>query len=472
MRTGRSELYPVIPRELLEGAAIDAEHLRIIRELDLRSALVVPLRGKGPVFGAITFVLAGSDRQYTERDLALAEDLARRAALIIERRRLEEEAERANRMKDEFLATMSHELRTPLQAIVGYASMLELGVARDSAKAIAAIVRNAAAQTRLVEDILDVARITSGKLRLTMSRVDLAVAIRAALESMRPAAIARRIRIVESLAADLGEVHGDLERLQQIMWNLLSNAVKFTEPDGSIEVRAERTGSAVQVIVRDTGKGIPPEHLSMIFERFRQVDSSTTRHHGGLGLGLAIVRYLVEAHGGTATADSAGPGLGSTFTVMLPARLDVLARDDAAVERRTSLEHRPLLGIRVLIVDDDDDARELLAELLGDAGALVIRAASAAEAFELVQAEPPQVLISDIGMPFEDGYSLLRRIRALPLERGGDVPAIALTAYARAEDVRAAEHAGFQLHIVKPVRPEQLLDAVRSCARARFADGR
>jgi PAS domain S-box-containing protein len=470
MRTGRAELYPEISGACLDAVAIDDEHRRILGELAPRSALVVPLRGKGPVFGAITFVYAGSKRRYTPRDLELAEELARRAALIIERRWLEEQAEHANRMKDEFLATMSHELRTPLQAILGYASMLERGGMRDPAKALAAIMRNAAAQARLVEDILDVSRVTSGKLRLSMSRVEVAATVRAALESIRPAALARRIRIVESLPADLGDVQGDFERLQQIVWNLLSNAVKFTEPDGVVEVRGERLGSMVRVIVRDTGKGIAPEHLSAIFERFRQLDSSTTRQRGGLGLGLAIVQYLAEAHGGTVVAESAGPGSGATFTMSLPARLDDVVRDDAADQRRPVASTRPLRGIRVLIVDDDDDTREILGVMLSEAGASVTPAASAAEALVRLQAEPPHILISDIGMPFEDGYSLLRRIRSLPPERGGDVPAIALTAYARRDDVRAVEEAGFQLHVVKPIRPEQLFDAVRSCVHGRFGD--
>jgi PAS domain S-box-containing protein len=469
MRTGRSEFYPEIPRELLEGAAIDAEHLRIIRELDLRSALVVPLRGKGPVFGAITLVYAGSDRRYSERDLQVAEELASRAALIIERRRLEEQAERANRMKDEFLATMSHELRTPLQAILGYASMLERGVARDPAKAIAAILRNAEAQTRLVEDILDVSRITSGKLRLAMGRVELVAAVRAALESMRPAIAARRLHLVEQLPADLGDIRGDFDRIQQIVWNLLSNSVKFTEPGGTIELVGQRVGAVVRLTVRDTGKGIAAEHLSAIFERFHQLDSSTTRHHGGLGLGLAIVRYLAEAHGGSVVASSDGPGRGAAFTVTLPARLDDAARDRTASSAGPpAFDAGPLQGIRLLLVDDDDDARDVLGEVMTVAGAIVTSAALAADAFAYLQAEPPDVLISDIGMPVEDGYSLIRRIRALPPERGGGVPAIALTAYARPEDARAALDAGFQFHIIKPVRPEQLIDAIRTCARTRF----
>jgi PAS domain S-box-containing protein len=468
MRTGRPEFYPEIPAELLDRGAVDDEHRRILRELDLRSTIVVPLRGKGPVFGAISFVLARSHRRYTERDLEFAEELARRAGLIIERRRLEEEAERANRMKDEFLATMSHELRTPLQAILGYASMLERGIARDPAKATAAILRNATAQTRLVEDILDVSRISSGKLQLAMTRVDVVAAIRAALESIRPAALARRIRISDSLPADLGEVLGDFDRLQQIVWNLLSNAVKFTPMDGAIEVRAERAASTLRVIVRDTGKGIAPEHLTTIFERFRQVDSSTTREHRGLGLGLAIVRYLVEAHGGTVHAESAGPSQGATFIVSLPVRADALTTAGPGRDSRRPLDAGRLRGIRILLVEDDDEARELLADVLAETGARVAQAPSAADGMAQLIAEPPHVLISDIGMPFEDGNSFLRRVRALPPERGGDVPAIALTAYARPEDRRATEEAGFQLHIVKPVRPDQLLAAIESLVRTRY----
>ncbi|HEX3758749.1 MAG TPA: PAS domain S-box protein [Kofleriaceae bacterium] len=467
MRTGQSAFYPELPPEVLDLAAVDDEHRRVLRALDLRSVLIVPLRGKGPVFGTISFVLAGSDRRYTRRDLELAEDLARRAGLIIERRRLEEEAEQANRMKDEFLATMSHELRTPLQAILGYASMLERGIARDPAKAIAAILRNATAQTRLVEDVLDVSRIASGKLQLAMTRIDIVAAIRAALESVRPAALARRIRITEHLPANLGEVLGDFERLQQVVWNLLSNAVKFTPMDGAIEVRAEGVDSTLRVIVRDTGKGIAPEHLTAIFERFRQVDSTTTREHRGLGLGLAIVRYLVEAHGGTVRAESPGPGQGATFIVTLPMRTDPLTAADRTRDARRPLDVERLRGIRILLVEDDDEARELLADVLAETGASVARAASAAEGMAQLLVEPPHVLISDIGMPFEDGNEFLRRVRALPPERGGDVPAIALTAYARVEDRRATEDAGFQLHVVKPVRPDHLVAAIESCVRIR-----
>jgi PAS domain S-box-containing protein len=464
LRTGRPELHAELTPEQLKARAVDDEHLKLMQVLDVGSALIVPLRGKGAVFGTISFVLTGSTRRYTERDLALTEELARRAALIIERRKLEEEAERANRMKDEFLATMSHELRTPLQAIVGYTSMLREGIARDPDKALEAIERNAAAQTRLVEDILDVSRISSGKLRLTIDRVDLAAAVDAALDSIRPAAQARRVRLVAELSNDLGSIDGDFDRIQQIVCNLLSNAVKFTDAGGVVEVLANRVDSSVSIRVRDTGKGIPRQHLASIFERFLQLDSSITRQHGGLGLGLAIARHLVEAHGGTIAADSEGLGKGATFTVILPEHAEGF-QAPAPTGDAPRPAPRPLRGIRVLLVEDDADAREVISEVVSEAGALVTQAASAREAYAALRGEPPHILISDIGMPEEDGYSLIRRIRVLPPEHGGDVPAIALTAYGRAEDVRAASEAGFQLHLVKPVKPDALLKAITAWAK-------
>jgi PAS domain S-box-containing protein len=464
IRTGKSEFHPELSKEMLERSAVDGDHLRIIRELDLRSALVVPLQGRAEVFGAITFIYAESDRRYTPDDLAFAEELARRAGLMIERRRFEEEADMANRMKDEFLATVSHELRTPLQAILGYASMLKHGITRDHEKALDTILRNAEAQARLIEDILDVSRITSGKLRLTLAPIDLGSAVRAALDSIVPTAQTRSIRVVEHLPGNLGTILGDFERLQQIIWNLLSNAVKFSDPGGTIEITGTRTDSSVSITVRDNGRGIPREHLSKIFERFRQVDSSTTRQKGGLGLGLAIVRSLTEAHGGRVSAESEGPGKGATFTVMFP--VSVAERDQArATGDHVAMTARPLHGVRVLVVDDEEDARELVAEVMADAGAHVAKAGSAAEAYRLLQANPPHVLISDIGMPDEDGFSLLRRVRALPPNKGGDVPAVALSAYSRPEDIRAAAEAGFQLHIAKPVRPDKLLEAITVWAR-------
>ncbi len=459
VRTGRSELYSEIPKALLEGNARDEDHLRLIRELDLRSAMIVPLRGHQGVFGAITFIFTGEGRRYGEEDLHLAEELAKRVSLLIERRRLEEQAEMANRMKDEFLATISHELRTPLQAILGYGQMLERKMAPDPEKAIAAIMRNAQAQARLVEDMLDMSRILSGKLRLAMEKTDPTAAITAAIEAVKPLAMARHQTISVDIANDIGAVMGDFERLQQIVWNLVANSVKFTPREGSISVVARRNGATARIVVSDTGKGIAAEHLPVIFDRFRQVDSSSTRSHSGLGLGLAIVKYLVEAHGGTITAQSDGLGKGATFTIALPVQVESTPTPlDRA--RRLELSSSALAGLRVLLVDDDEDTRQAIADALASVGARVEQAVSVVDALSRLEKSRPDVLISDIGMPLQDGYALIRQVRALPVERGGDVPAIALTAYARREDVTKAESAGFQVHVSKPVAIEDLMDAI------------
>ena len=450
VQTGVSELYSEIPREMLERVAIDDDHRRIIRELDLRSGMIVPLRGRERVFGAITFIYAQSDRRYDAADLAFAEDLARRAALIIERRKAQEDAELANRAKDEFLATVSHELRTPLQAILGWATMLKRG-ARDPAAAIDAVIRNATAQARLIDDMLDVSRIISGKLRLQIGRVDIASVVRAALDAIRPAASAKRIELVETLGPELGAIDADADRLQQIVWNLVSNAVKFTGEGGRIEIQAARDAQSVHITVRDSGIGIAPEHLHAIFERFRQVDSSATRQQGGLGLGLAIVRYLAEAHGGNVVAASDGANRGAAFTVTLPLRSLSAAAPPA--HARTG---GTLAGLRILVVDDDPDGRWLVGEALTDAGARVDTAGSAPEAFALFTAHPHDVVVSDIGMPGEDGYSLARRLR----DTGNRTKLIALTAYARPDDIRASASAGFEVHLGKPIDPDGLISAI------------
>ncbi len=373
-------------------------------------------------------------------------------------RHARQDAEAANRLKDEFLATMSHELRTPLNAILGWASLLQRGEIRDPEgikRGLTTIERNAQAQARLIEDVLDVSRIISGKLRLDGGRVSLRRIANAALDVVRPAADARRIKLhIESDAQDQFELIGDADRLQQIAWNLLSNAVKFTPADGRVTLSMARVGSLIRLTVLDSGAGIAPEHLPFIFERFRQVDSSTTRKYGGLGLGLAIVRHLVELHGGTVSAASDGPGHGATFTVDLPVRV---LRDLPSTTPTESGEH-PILdsagdllllpGAEVLIVDDDEDSRSLLQLALERTGAHVHVAASAAGAFAVLEQHPIEVMISDIGMPEEDGLSLMRRLRALPKYR--DLQAIALTAYAREADVAQAHEAGFQRHVAKP----------------------
>jgi CheY-like chemotaxis protein/two-component sensor histidine kinase len=336
--------------------------------------------------------------------------------------------------------------------------MLRRGSTRDPEQAIEAIVRNATAQARLIDDILDVSRIIAGKLRLSIARVHLASVIRAAIDAIRPAATARRIELVETVPDTLGDLDADPDRLQQVVWNLASNAVKFTPEGGRVEIVAERTGSTAKISIKDTGTGIPREHLHVIFERFRQVDSSSTRTHGGLGLGLAIVRYLVEAHGGTVVAASDGTGQGATFTVTLPIHL----RSEAARAAPQAAKPGALAGVRVLVVDDDPDGRWLIGEALAHVGAVVDTAGTVREAFAMFCERHPDVVISDIGMPDEDGYSLARRIRALPSDQGGDAVTVALTAYARQTDIRASEQAGFNLHLGKPVEPQALIDAVAS----------
>ncbi|HSN19711.1 MAG TPA: ATP-binding protein, partial [Usitatibacter sp.] len=383
------------------------------------------------------------------------------------------EAERANRLKDEFLATLSHELRTPLSSILGWTQILRRGARdpADLARALDIIERNARAQTKLIEDLLDMSRITSGKIRLEVHAIQPIAFVEAALETVRPAAEAKGIRVEKSLDPEAGPVSGDPARLQQVAWNLLSNAIKFTPTGGRIAVALRRVGSRVELSISDTGVGIEPHFLSQVFERFSQADASTTRRHGGLGLGLAIVKHLVELHGGTVYADSAGPGLGATFTLELPVTQHFRASAEAQATGLPApdlppvhLEAIDLSGVRVLVVDDQPDARALAERLLAECGAEVWSASSGREAIDAVGAGRPHVLVSDIGMPGMDGFELLRRIRALGAEHGGDVPAIALTAFARPEDGAGALGAGFDIHFTKPVDAPRLIAAVASLA--------
>ncbi|HEY9825549.1 MAG TPA: PAS domain S-box protein [Stenomitos sp.] len=382
-----------------------------------------------------------------ERERLLAQEQAARA-----------EAERANRIKDEFLAILSHELRSPLNPILGWTKLLQTRKfdATKTAAALATIERNVNLQTQLIDDLLDVAKILRGKLSMRTAPVDLAFVIEAAIESVSAAAVAKEIRIY-SVLPQIGQVSGDAARLQQIMWNLLSNAIKFTPAKGQVEIRLAGKGKQAQITVTDTGKGITPDFLPHIFESFRQEDASTTRKYGGLGLGLAIVRHLVEAHGGTICADSLGEGQGATFTVQLPLL-------DSAVEQPLSevisLDDLDLNRMRVLAVDDDPDARELLTTLLIQYGAEVLMVTSAAEVLIHLDSFQPDLLISDVGMPEVDGYELIQLIRALPPEKGGLVPAIALTAYAREGDYQKAIDSGYQQHITKPLDPLVLVRAL------------
>ncbi len=398
---------------------------------------------------------------------------AERAELLRREQQAREQAEYANRLKDEFLATVSHELRTPLNAILGWTRMLRGGHVPPERRAhvLETIERNARAQAQLVEDLLDVSRILSGKLRMEFRPVSLTVVVEAAADAVRPTAEARGVSL-ELDAGDPGPVVGDPDRLQQVVWNLLSNAVKFTPRGGRVVTRLAREGDVALVEVVDTGDGIRASFLPFIFDRFRQADSTVGRTHGGLGLGLAIVRHLVELHGGAVAADSEGPGLGSRFQVKLPLQRDVAgvsgetpSRPDP--EERLSLPEVPLLtGLHVLVVDDEFDTRELLAEVLSQQGARVTLAASAREAAEAVAARP-DVLISDIGMPGGDGYELIRRLRAAD----DRTPAVAVTAYARGEDARKALAAGFQRHAAKPIEPGALVAIVADlCGRRRATE--
>ncbi|MBD2165268.1 CHASE domain-containing protein [Calothrix membranacea FACHB-236] len=384
-----------------------------------------------------------------------------------ERERLLTEAEAANRMKDEFLGTLSHELRTPLNAMLGWTQLLRSRRFDENttARALETIDRNTRSLAQLIEDVLDVSRIIQGKLSLSLQRVELVPVVEAAIETVHPAADAKEIRIECRFDPDVGIVIADANRLQQIIWNLLSNAVKFTPKGGRVEVQLQRINSRVQICVSDNGSGIPPEFLPFVFDRFRQADSSSTRSHGGLGLGLAIVRHLVELHGGTVSAESPGIGKGATFIINLPMRA-IAVDHTTSPHREPSInsdrldEPQTLNGLRVLVVDDEPDARQLLTTVLSPYGAQVMTAASAAEALAAVPQFHPDVLVSDIGMPKEDGYVLIRQLRGLPPEQGGRIPAVALTAYARSEDRTQALLAGFQLHIPKPVNPAELVAVI------------
>ncbi len=392
---------------------------------------------------------------------------------IEELRQARLQAEQANRLKDEFLATLSHEIRTPLNAILGWSQMLQTQNLSESEtkKALTTIERNARAQNQLIDDLLDVSRIVTGKLRLNIRAVDLTSVITAAVDAVRPAADAKNIRLQILLDPQAGPISGDPDRLQQVVWNLLSNAVKFTPKNGRVQTRLEQVNSHVEIVISDTGKGIEPEFLPHVFDRFRQSDGSMTRREGGLGLGLAIVRQLVELHGGTVSVSSAGEDEGATFIVslpLLPLRQEPVSgvpRLHPKAETGASPDCPPELSdLRVLLVDDEADSRDLIKLVLDSCGATVTIASSASEAFETIKREKFDVIVSDIGMPDEDGFSLIRKIRELPVEQGGDVPAIALTAYARAEDRVRALRSGFQMHVAKPVESVELITIVANLA--------
>jgi PAS domain S-box-containing protein len=476
IRTKTPAIVPLVTDEIIVTAARgDEEHARLIRALGLVSFMCVPLVAHGRTLGALTFATAESQRRYTEQDLAFAQELAYRAALAVDNAVAYNQIQAADRLKDEFLATLSHELRTPLNAILGYARLLHSGSVSGEkvAKAVEIVERNASALTQMVEDVLDVSRIISGKMRLTIQPVDLPSVVQNAVESVAPTAEMKQLRVQTSIDPNAGPISGDPDRLQQIVWNLIANAVKFTPKGGRVQVRVERVNSHVDIVVSDTGVGINPEFLRHLFERFRQADSATTRQFGGLGLGLAIVRHLVESHGGSVEAFSGGEGKGSTFRVRLP--LMIVHPHPAIDERRKHARDRTrsavitrtskLEGVHVLAVDDDQDALSLLTEILELAGARVTTVDSAVRALDQLSALQPHVLIADIGLPDLDGFEMIRRIRSQPDSLLRETPAIALTAYARSQDRVRALETGFQMHIGKPADPAELVAAVAAFAR-------
>ncbi|MDB4977170.1 MAG: two-component sensor histidine kinase [Myxococcaceae bacterium] len=452
--------------------ALRASHPALFEQYWSRygALLALPLSLHQQALGALALAYA-SEREFSEADRRELAEFARLCAWAIERARLfdvaqteRRHAEEANRVKDEFLAVVSHELRTPLHAMLGWATLARSGKlgAEGMARALSTIERNAHAQAKLVEDLLDVTRITSGKLRVNLEPTYLPKVLEAALDVVRPAADAKGVRLELGLTSVHGYIASDPDRLQQILWNLLSNGVKFTDRGGSVRVQLSEDDSAVQVTIEDTGRGIEPSFLPHIYERFRQAE---TRKRGrlGLGLGLAIVKHLVELHGGTIEARSEGLGHGASFTVSFPRhRSDKLEPSVPSVQEITSDLTYPsqLRGLRALVVDDELESRELLASLFASCQMQARLASSAAEGFKLLQQEVPDVIVSDISMPDEDGYSFIERVRRLPKQSGGMVPAVALTANARWEDRTRALLAGYDMHVSKPVAPAELLVVV------------
>src|ERR1051325_1921417 len=478
-RYGSSSPFYDIPKELLP----------------LTSYLAVPVVSRsGEIVGGL-FLGHSAPEFFTERDELTATGLSAQAAVAMDNARLYEAAKRAraeaehgaaenerlykqaeesSRLKEEFLATISHELRTPLNAILGWARMLRTGqlTGENQTKALDTIERNARAQAQLIDDLLDVSRIVAGKLRLDVRPTDPSTFIDAAVEAVRPAADAKGVHVQKIIDSSPVLVPGDPARLQQVVWNLLSNAIKFTPRDGRVQIRLERVNSHIEIVVSDTGQGIAAEFLPYVFDRFRQADQKASRQYGGMGLGLAIVRHLVELHGGNVHAASEGEGKGSIFTVVLPVapiyHVDATAGrvHPAAKDLLPTAECTERLdNLKILVVDDERDTRELLKEGLEYCGARVMLAGSAAEALESMQKDLPDVLISDIGMPIEDGYELIRQVRKLGKENGGRVPAIALTAYTRVEDRMHALRAGYHMHVPKPVELAELVAVAASVVR-------
>jgi PAS domain S-box-containing protein len=441
--------------------------------LPVRSYLAVPVKGvTGGVLGGLFF---GHSQVgvFTEQHERLAEGIAAWASVALENARLYIEAQEANRTKDEFLAVLSHELRTPLNAILGYARLLRGGIltGEKADRGLQTLERNATWLTQIVEDVLDVSRIISGKIRLDVQPVSLPLIVDNSVATVQPAADAKGVRLQTIIDPGVARVSGDPDRLQQVVWNLVSNAVKFTPRNGRVQVRLERVNSNVEIVVSDTGVGIKPDFLPYVFERFRQAEAGTTRKTGGLGLGLAIVRHIVEMHGGTVDAASAGEGQGATFRVRLPVMIVQPQELETRREHPRTERVQPLTGlgdlrgIRVLAIDDEEDALTLLRTVLESAGAEVTTVASSLAALERIAATRPHALVIDLGMPEMDGFELIARVRSSTNPQIRDVPAAALTAFARSEDRTKALRSGFEMHLAKPVDPGELVASVATLVR-------
>lgn len=409
-------------------------------------------------------------REKAERDAR--QQAERERELLLEREQeARRKAEEASRLKDEFLATISHELRTPLNAIYGWSSILRGGKLNpdDAANAVKIIERNAKVQIQLIEDLLDVSRMITGNLRLEIKKIDPTTIIRAAIDAVRPAADAKSIEIRTGFDPELKFIVADPNRLQQIVWNLLSNAVKFTPREGRVTISLNKNEGNVEIKVTDTGEGIKPDFLPFVFDRFRQAEQATTRIHGGLGLGLAIVKNLVEMHGGSVAADSAGIGFGSTFTISLPQSVNENGSGKVEFEslsgKQSLSDAAPLAGLKILAVEDDEDSRELLGVVLGQNGANVTTAITVLEALSSISQNLPDILVSDVGLPGEDGYSLIRKIRTMQNGQNARIPAIALTGFARPEDQERALASGFDAFVAKPIEPNALVEAIVKIAK-------
>jgi PAS domain S-box-containing protein len=462
---GETLFVPIVGSDHFTRFNVEPAARPVVEELGLASFMVVPLSAGSRIVGALSIMSGDPQRLYDDDDLALALELGQRAGYAIENARLYRQAQDANRAKDEFLATLSHELRTPMTATLGWATMLrmnEIGP-QDFHLAVETIERSTRAQAKLIDEILDVSRIVTGKLQLNIAPVNLQSVIEAAVDAVRPSIAAKGINLQLDFVRVDGVPTGDAERLQQVIWNLLSNSVKFTPGGGAIAIRVDQPQrDVVRVAVADTGQGIPRRLLPLIFERFRQGDSSTTRAYGGLGLGLAIVKNIVELHGGSVTAASDGEGRGATFTISLPLTTALAA---ATVAPQADAAPLSLSGVSVLLVEDDDDTRRMLATALQNFGASVTAVGSANAAIDALRRAAPNVVVSDIAMPGEDGFALMMKIRSGAVERVRNVPAVALTAYARAEDRERILASGFAFHLTKPVDPVTMVRVIREAAR-------